>query len=142
MKTTQGVVDRLAIGFSVMCTIHCFATPVLLGLLPSLAVLQLNNEQFHLWVLAVALPTSLLALSLGCKKHKRLRYMLCGGVGLVLMLLAVTAGEALLGETAEKVLTLIGSFFVAIAHWFNNRQCQRQVDEYCLCSDTTSEQLN
>ena len=82
MKLTQTTADKFAIGLSLMCTVHCFATPVILALLPSFAVLQINGEQFHLWVLAAVLPTSLLALSLGCKKHKRTRYMACGVVGL------------------------------------------------------------
>jgi len=76
-----------------MCTVHCFATPVILALLPSFAVLQINAEQFHLWVLAVVLPTSLLALSLGCKKHKRTRYMACGVVGLACLIIAVLLGQ-------------------------------------------------
>ena len=102
MKLTQTTADKFAIGLSLMCTVHCFATPVILALLPSFAVLQINGEQFHLWVLAVVLPTSLLALSLGCKKHKRTRYMACGVVGLACLISAVLIGQ----EEAEKVLTL------------------------------------
>lgn len=119
MKLTQTTADKLAIGLSLMCTVHCFATPVILALLPSFAVLQINGEQFHLWVLAAVLPTSLLALSLGCKKHKRTRYMACGVVGLAFLIIAVLLGQ----EEAEKALTLIGSAFIALAHWFNYQQC-------------------
>ena len=78
MKSSQSVMDRMAIGLSVMCTVHCFATPVILALLPSFAVMQIDSEQFHLWILTAVMPTSLLALSLGCKKHKLMRYMACG----------------------------------------------------------------
>ena len=119
MKLTQTTADKFAIGLSLMCTVHCFATPVILALLPSFAVLQINGEQFHLWVLAAVLPTSLLALSLGCKKHKRTRYMACGVVGLAFLIIAVLLGQ----EEAEKALTLIGSAFIALAHWFNYQQC-------------------
>ena len=119
MKLTQTTADKFAIGLSLMCTVHCFATPIILALLPSFAVLQINGEQFHLWVLAAVLPTSLLALSLGCKKHKRTRYMACGVVGLACLIIAVLLGQ----EEAEKALTLIGSAFIALAHWFNYQQC-------------------
>lgn len=137
MKLTQTTADKLAIGLSLMCTVHCFATPVILALLPSFAVLQINAEQFHLWVLAVVLPTSLLALSLGCKKHKRTRYMACGVVGLAFLIIAVLLGQ----EEAEKVLTLIGSAFIALAHWFNYQQCFKKNNENCPCSGDKSDEL-
>ena len=137
MKLTQTTADKFAIGLSLMCTVHCFATPVILALLPSFAVLQINSEQFHLWVLAAVLPTSLLALSLGCKKHKRTRYMACGVVGLAFLIIAVLLGQ----EEAEKVLTLIGSAFIALAHWFNYQQCFKKNNENCPCSGDKSDQL-
>jgi len=137
MKLTQTTADKFAIGLSLMCTVHCFATPVILALLPSLAVLQINAEQFHLWILAVVLPTSLLALSLGCKKHKRTRYMACGVVGLAFLIIAVLLGQ----EEAEKALTLIGSAFIALAHWFNYQQCFKKNNENCPCSGDKSDQL-
>lgn len=137
MKLTQTTADKFAIGLSLMCTVHCFATPIILALLPSLAVLQINAEQFHLWILAVVLPTSLLALSLGCKKHKRTRYMACGVVGLACLIIAVLLGQ----EEAEKALTLIGSAFIALAHWFNYQQCFKKNNENCPCSGDKSDQL-
>ena len=137
MKLTQTTADKFAIGLSLMCTVHCFATPIILALLPSLAVLQINAEQFHLWILAVVLPTSLLALSLGCKKHKRTRYMACGVVGLAFLIIAVLLGQ----EEAEKALTLIGSAFIALAHWFNYQQCFKKNNEKCRCSGDKSDQL-
>lgn len=137
MKLTQTTADKFAIGLSLMCTVHCFATPVILALLPSFAVLQINSEQFHLWVLAAVLPTSLLALSLGCKKHKRTRYMACGVVGLAFLIIAVLLGQ----EEAEKALTLIGSAFIALAHWFNYQQCFKKNNEKCRCSGDKSDQL-
>lgn len=137
MKLTQTTADKFAIGLSLICTVHCFATPVILALLPSFAVLQINGEQFHLWVLAAVLPTSLLALSLGCKKHKRTRYMACGVVGLAFLIIAVLLGQ----EEAEKALTLIGSAFIALAHWFNYQQCFKKNNEKCRCSGDKSDQL-
>lgn len=137
MKSSQSVMDRLAIGLSLMCTVHCFATPIILVLLPSLAALQLDNEQFHVWILAAVLPTSLLALSLGCKKHKQFNYMVLGIMGLCLMLSAIFVGN----EAAEKALTLTGSAFIAVAHWFNYWQCLKKEDENCPCSGSESDQM-
>ncbi|TMN77202.1 MULTISPECIES: MerC domain-containing protein [unclassified Pseudoalteromonas] len=136
MRSNQSVMDRLAIGLSVLCTVHCFATPILLSLLPSIGALKLNSEQFHFWILVAVIPTSLLALSLGCKKHRRLRYISFGVVGITLMLVAVTLGGSLFGEVGEKGFTLLGSAFVAVAHWFNYQQCLKKSDDNCPCSST------
>jgi hypothetical protein len=133
MRSNQSVMDRLAIGLSVLCTVHCFATPILLSLLPSIGALELNSEQFHFWILVAVIPTSLLALSLGCKKHKRLRYISFGVVGITLMLVAVTLGTSFFGEVGEKGFTLLGSAFVAVAHWFNYQQCLKKSDDNCPC---------
>lgn len=137
MKSSQSVMDRLAIGLSLMCTVHCFITPIILVLLPSLAALQLDNEQFHIWVFAAVLPTSLLALSLGCKKHKQFNYLICGVVGLCLLLMAIFVNN----EVTEKMLTLAGSSFIAIAHWFNYRQCLKKEDDNCPCSGSKPNQI-
>ena len=56
MKTTQVMTDKLAIGLSLLCTFHCLALPILLVLLPSIAALGLDNENFHLGVLGIFPP--------------------------------------------------------------------------------------
>eukprot|EP00487_Bulimina_marginata_P007299 TRINITY_DN2814_c0_g1_i1.p1 TRINITY_DN2814_c0_g1~~TRINITY_DN2814_c0_g1_i1.p1 ORF type:complete len:136 (-),score=8.12 TRINITY_DN2814_c0_g1_i1:218-625(-) len=134
--------DKLAVGLSIMCAVHCLATPLLLTLLPSLTAVQLDNEQLHLWILVAVIPTSLVALTLGCKKHTRLRYVVSGFVGVILMVLAVTLGEAKWVELGEKGFTLIGAAFIAVAHWFNYRQCLAKNEDDCPCSASVSEQAN
>lgn len=135
MKTTQALTDRLAIGLSIACAIHCLALPVLLILLPSMTALQLNNEAFHLWMVAVVLPSSIYALSMGCKQHKRYQLFILGSIGLTLLVIALLLGEERIGETGEKLLTALGASCVAIGHWFNYRLCNTKPHEDCACSD-------
>lgn len=135
MKTASAVRDKLAIGLSLMCAIHCLALPALLALLPGMAALQLDNETFHLWMVAAVLPSSIYALTLGCKQHKRYRLLIVGSIGLVLLVLALVLGEERIGETAEKVLTIIGAAFVAVGHWFNYRLCRTREYKNCACPD-------
>ena len=68
MKTVQEYTDKFAIGLSMLCAIHCLLLPLLLIALPSISALQLQNEAFHFWMLATVIPTSLYALTIGCKK--------------------------------------------------------------------------
>ena len=126
MKTAQVITDKLAIGLSLMCAIHCLAITSLLALLPSMVALPLENEAFHLWMVVAVIPSSFYALTLGCKQHKRYRLVILGSIGLALLVLAVVLGEELIGEAGEKMLTVFGACFVAAGHWFNFRLCQAQ----------------
>ena len=89
MNTTQVVTDKLAIGLSLGCAIHCLSLPILLALLPSMTALQLDNEAFHFWMLVAVIPTSVYALTLGCKQHKRYRLLILGFIGLGLLVMAL-----------------------------------------------------
>lgn len=124
MKNTQVLTDKFSIGLSVLCTIHCLVLPFLLALLPSLGAWQLHNEAFHAWMLVAVVPTSIYALTLGCKKHQRYRLFFLGISGLSLMVLALLLGHEIIGELGEKSLTLLGASLIAVAHWGNFKRCQ------------------
>lgn len=136
MKAAQAVTDKLAILLSLMCAIHCLALPALLVMVPSLTALQLDNEAFHMWMVIAVLPSSIYALTLGCKQHKRYRLLILGSIGLALLVLALALGEARIGEVGEKALTVIGAGLVAVGHWFNYRLCQSQKQKGCTCPGT------
>ena len=133
MKTVQAITDKLAIGLSLMCAIHCLAITSLIALLPSLVALGLDNEVFHFWMIVVVLPSSVYALTLGCKQHKRYRLLIWGCIGLTLLVMALVLGEERIGEDGEKILTVLGAGFVAVGHWFNFRLCQEQKHIECAC---------
>lgn len=133
MRTAQAVTDKFAIGLSMMCAIHCLALPFLLVLLPSMAALQLDNEAFHLWMVVAVLPTSIYALTLGCKQHKRYRLLILSVIGLALLVMGLVLGEVLIGEAGEKLLSVIGAGFVAAGHWFNYRLCRALKHKDCAC---------
>jgi hypothetical protein len=133
MKITQEITDKLSIGLSMLCAIHCLVLPLLLVALPSFGALQLQNENFHTWMLISVIPISIYALTMGCKKHKRYRLFLLGGAGLVLMVVAVLFGHDIGGELGEKTLTLLGAVLIVIAHFRNFRLCRKHND--CACSD-------
>ena len=126
MRATQAFTDKFSIGLSMLCAIHCLLLPLLLVAIPSLGSLHLQNESFHTWMIVAVIPTSIFALTIGCKKHQRYRLLLWGVTGLILMVLAITLGHDIVGEAGEKVLTLLGATFVVIAHWGNFKRCQQR----------------
>ena len=132
--TTTGVralTDKMAMSLSLLCALHCVATPVVLVMLPSLAALQFDDEAFHLWMVLAVIPISSYALTMGCKRHKRYRLLGVGLVGLLFLLSAVLLGEAVISEFQEKALTVIGAVTITLGHYWNYRLCRRQ--ESCLC---------
>lgn len=129
----QSFSDKTAIALSLLCTIHCLALPLLLIMFPSVASLQLDNEAFHYWILLAVLPTSIYALTLGCKQHQRIHLLAVGSTGLACLLLAVSLPEPLLGTAGEKVFTLIGATLIAYGHVRNYRLCQHK--ENCTCAE-------
>ena len=134
MKTTQVLTDKLAIGLSLACAIHCLLLPILLVLLPSMAALQLDNEAFHLWMVIAVIPSSAYALSLGCKQHKRYQLLILGCTGVTLLVLALLLGEEQIGESGEKIMTVIGAACIVIGHWLNYRLCQTPSHKDCGCT--------
>lgn len=117
--------DRSAIGLSVVCLVHCLALPVALTMSPALAAYWFADESFHTMLVYVVLPTSIVAIGLGCKRHRTFAVIAWGANGLLALTLAVVLGSALLSEAGEKLLTMVGAVLVVVAHVQNYRLCRR-----------------
>ena len=120
--------DKLAMSLSAACVIHCLFAPTLIIFAYSFLSFSIESEIVHYIILILALPISVLALTLGYRNHKVLSFLITGIFGLSLMLLAVLLGEG----TSEKVLTVIGSSIVAYAHYRNHKICK---ELECDCHD-------
>jgi len=108
--------DRLAIGLSALCAVHCVATVLLLGALSSLGHF-FAAPIIHEVGLALAILIGAVALGAGLRRHRALFPLVTGGIGLAVM------GSALLVPhgVSESVLTVLGVSLVAIAHMLNIR---------------------
>ena len=126
MKSIHHIGDKLAVGLSIACALHCFVFPVLLATLPSLGALTIgNDESFHLWMLVGVLPTSCLTLAMGCREHKRIIFLVIGLTGLFVLSVSAIWGHDLVGCSNEKYLTLLGSSCLTFAHINNYLQCRK-----------------
>ena len=115
--------DKIAIGLSIACVIHCFLVPSFIILSPAFLSIELDNELIHYLMLFLVFPISMIALSNGFKNHKMISYFLIGMTGLLILISAVLFGESILGHTGEKALTLIGAIILSIAHYKNFKTC-------------------
>ena len=123
--------DKTAISLSLLCALHCLATPVLITVLPSAIALRLENEIFHLWMLIAVVPISLFALTLGCREHRNLGVAGSGTMGIALMCVAIMLGDDLLGPFSERALTLLGAGLVTGSHVRNFIICRQS--NICDC---------
>ena len=137
MMGIQTLTDKMAMSLSLLCALHCLASPLIIVMLPTLAALQFDGEAFHLWMVLAVIPTSVYALTMGCKRHRHYRLLGVGLFGLLFLLSAVLAGEDIINDFWEKALTVIGAATIALGHYRNYRLCQRQ--EFCACPDHLGE---
>lgn len=108
--------DRIAIGLSGLCVVHCLATAVLLTL-ASAASGMLLDPHFHEIGLALAIPLGALALGRGIWTHGYMMPSAVGALGL-----GVMAGSLTLPHGDSEVLyTMIGVGLLALGHDLNRR---------------------
>ncbi|MCT8002230.1 MerC domain-containing protein [Sphingomonas sanguinis] len=110
--------DGFAVTASVLCLIHCLLLPVLLVALPVLATMLTVPESFHAVAFALALPTSMLAMALGRRRHDSRWPLRLAVVGLALLGIGAFAVSV---ETTERGVSSLGAVLLAVAHVGNWR---------------------
>jgi hypothetical protein len=108
--------DRIAMGLSGLCAVHCVATAVLLGLLASAGGL-LGKPIIHEVGLTLAMVLGAIALGRGMREHGLILPLLVGTIGLATMAYAMTLRESGL----EPVVTIVGVSVLALGHRLNIR---------------------
>ena len=116
--------DRSAVGLSVLCIAHCLAVPFVVTMVPSLAAYWFAGEKLHLMLLYLVLPTTIVGIGLGCRRHRSYGILFWAVSGPLLLVFAFLFGHNLLGEVAERLLTVVGAGCVMTAHIQNFRLCR------------------
>ena len=149
-RRRHGWLDHLAICMAVVCAIHCLLVPILMMALPIITTTFIVHQDFHLWMIFFVLPTTSLAIFMGCRNHKDRVVVALSAVGLAVLLFALIdermyyAGERdAVGATsnceicawniAEEPIPMhsgvwlntIGGLFLASAHIRNFRLCRK-----------------
>ena len=106
--------DRIAIGLSGLCIVHCLASAVLLGLLASAGGL-LGAEWIHEVGLTFAMLLGAVALGRGVTQHGFMMPSAVGGLGLGVMAGALTMPH----DGTEALYTVVGVTILALGHQLN-----------------------
>jgi hypothetical protein len=111
---STGRLDRLAMGLSGLCLVHCAATAILLGLLASAGGL-LGKPIIHEVGLTLAMIVGSIALGRGVREHGFVLPSMVGLCGLATMGYALTLPEG--GH--EPIFTIAGVMILALGHRLN-----------------------
>jgi hypothetical protein len=106
--------DRIAVGLSGLCLVHCLATAVLLGLL-SAAGGFLGAPIIHEVGLTLAMILGSIALVRGILEHGFMMPSAIGGLGLGVMAGALTLPH----DGTEALYTVVGVMILALGHRLN-----------------------
>ena len=114
----RSYLDIFGIGLSLLCVIHCVATPFIILLAPTIGA-YLESELVHqialVFVLFMAMPTFIR----GYKQHRNIISLVLGSVGISFLFMALLLSEV--SEEFETILTVIGSILTVSAHFYNIR---------------------
>jgi hypothetical protein len=109
-----GRLDRVAMGLSGLCLVHCIATAILLGLLATAGGI-LGQPIIHEVGLSLAMIIGAIALGRGVRAHGFVLPAAVGVTGLSIMGYALTLQETGL----EPVFTVAGVMILALGHRLN-----------------------
>ena len=109
-----GGLDRLAIGLSGLCLVHCLATAVFLAVVSSIGGL-LGAPIIHEVGLTLAIVLAGVALGRGALEHGYMLPVAVGALGLGIMAGALQLPH----DGSEALYTMVGVGIVALGHRLN-----------------------
>ena len=114
--SNEGRIDRLAIGLSGLCLIHCVASAVFVTFLAAGGSFLLDPI-FHEVGMTIALVLGVFGFGRGIVRHGYMLPSAVGGLGL-----GVMAGSLMVGhEHGGTLYSILGVLIVALGHDLNRR---------------------
>tara|TARA_B100001248_G_scaffold111037_1_gene82917 strand:- start:3782 stop:4300 length:519 start_codon:yes stop_codon:yes gene_type:complete len=119
----QKVSDKVSIGISALCLLHCLLFPSFMILLSSFISVSLNSELIHYMLLFLVVPVSSFALIVGLNNHKNSFIFFIGLSGLAILVSALFIELSIKTISGEILLTIIGSILITFSHYKNYKLC-------------------
>jgi hypothetical protein len=103
---------------SILCAIHCLATPLILVSLPAAAK---HSESAEAWIVGASLLIGLSAIRASFRRNGAL----LPRIGIAAGLAAIVGSRTLLHGHVETILVFSGAAILVTAHLFNCRECRQ-----------------
>ena len=119
-------VDQVAIALSTICIVHCLAVPVLVAMLPVVALTWgLSDASFHTLMLWFVVPTSVLGFAFGYHAHRGATIVLLGAAAIAVLAFTALRGHGMWSTGVETAVNIAASLLLAAAHWRNFKAVRR-----------------
>ncbi len=115
----RALFDKVAVGLSGLCLLHCLLLPFVVAILPFLG--QFDDDHLHAEMLIFVIPVSVIALLVGYRRHGQVNVVVSGAAGLVILVLGALVVHDLYGPIADRMTTVAGSLVLAYTHYRNFR---------------------
>jgi uncharacterized membrane protein YfcA len=122
--------DKLGIAASVLCFVHCIATPIVLSFASVWAHYIPSEERFHRTLAVLVATIGGFAILSGYSRHRRKRVLLLMASGLCCIFAGAWWGNSLPSHLVEVLVTLMGSCLMISAHLINHTFCR-----HCDCAE-------
>lgn len=116
LTSARDLFDRLAIGLSALCFVHCAASVLLVAVVAT-AGGALLHPAIHEVGLGLAIVLAIVGLGRGYLQHRKPVPMMLGTFGISMMAAALSVPHGLI----EAGFTMVGVAAVAVAHFLNRR---------------------
>jgi len=112
----MGSLDRLAIGLSGLCVVHCVTSAIAVVLLTSAGGVFVDHR-IHEVGLLLAIGLGIVALGMGIREHGFVMPAAVGALGIGMMTGAITLEH----DGSEIMYTILGVAVLALGHDLNRR---------------------
>ena len=120
----QRIFDTIGITVSGTCAIHCLMAPVTVIILPLLGLTIVDEHILHEILLYLILPSALIAITMGCRKHKDYSVATLAIIGVSLLIYTVVLHDTYNAQLIT-VMTFIGSTLLVVSHVRNYMLCRK-----------------
>ncbi len=120
LTAKDGLWDRIAVAVSGLCLVHCISTMVFVALLSSAGGAFLN-PLIHEIGIGIAIALGMFTLGRGVLDHGYVMPAALGGLGLGMMMGALSLGHSVGHDGAEVLFTMLGVAVLALGHDLNYR---------------------
>lgn len=121
----RALFDKIAVGLSGLCLLHCLLLPFVVAILPFLG--QFDDDHLHAEMLLFVVPVSVIALYVGYRRHGRTSVIAGGVIGLLILAIGAFVVHDLYGAMADRLTTVAGSLVLAYTHYRNFRLAKKDL---------------
>ncbi|NCD71066.1 MerC domain-containing protein [Mucilaginibacter agri] len=124
-KHRHNKMDKLGMGVSIACAIHCALLPVIITTLPLLGIGFLANSYFETSIIITSLIIGYASLTKSFCKHNRTTPLVIITIGFGIIFI----GKFLADHSQEWLFLALGGLIIASAHYYNSRLYSRHCQQ-------------